>query len=210
MCGSVGKQAFAWLFSRPNGIGCASDRDRNRPLSVQYATDSTFAYQIKKLIALAYVPVTDVAEHYNILIESPYYKRNEEKISPLLDYFEDTWVGRLHRSGHRRQPKFHIPWWNVYLSTLNKEAKTNNSVEGWHNAFQATTSRGKPTLQKLLQSIQKEQSYQELRMEQSVTQICPKLTKQTKKMFELLQSQVALYPSTRGLDYLSLIAKSIL
>lgn len=179
-------------------------------MSIQYATDSTFAYQIKKLIALAYVPLTDVTEHYNLLIDSPYYKRNEERLSPMLDYFEDTWVGRLHRSGHRRQPKYQIAWWNVYLSTLNKEAKTNNAVEGWHNAFQATTGRGTPTLHKLIQSLQKEQSYQELRMEQSVTLIGPKLTKETKKMYNTLQSQVTLYPTSKGLEYLSMIAKTIL
>ncbi|XP_078536767.1 uncharacterized protein LOC144822773 [Lissotriton helveticus] len=179
-------------------------------LSVEYATNSSFAFQIKKLIALAYVPETDVAEHYNILIDSPFYKQNEAKLSPFLDYFEDTWVGRLHRSGHRRNPKFLIPWWNVYRSTLNGDSKTNNAVEGWHNAFVQSTGRTKPTLEHFIKCLQKEQSYQEFRMDQSVTELVPKTSKQNKQMHKYLEEEVKLYPSTKGIEYLNIIAKTLL
>ena len=32
----------------------------------------------------------------------------------VIDYFEDTYIGRLHPGGHRRAPLFDLALWNMY------------------------------------------------------------------------------------------------
>ena len=44
---------------------------------------------------------------------------------------------------------------------LNKRARTNNSVEGWHNAFQSGISIHHTSLAKLMNYLQRQQSLQE-------------------------------------------------
>ena len=78
-------------------------------LNIDYATKSHFAFEINKLIALAFVPTAEVANHNDLLLESQFSRTNEEKLALSLDYLEDTWVGYMHRFGHRCQPRFHIP-----------------------------------------------------------------------------------------------------
>lgn len=69
------------------------------------------------LPALAFVPQDDVIESFKNLIETNYFSTNEELLSPLIDYFESNWIGRLqHR--HRREPKFSIPIWNCFSPNL--------------------------------------------------------------------------------------------
>ncbi|XP_008182264.1 uncharacterized protein LOC103309191 [Acyrthosiphon pisum] len=75
-------------------------------LSKQYKEDSTFAFEIKKLNALAYVPVDYVVRYFEYLVDTPFYRELESDLSRLLDYFEETWVGKMDRSRKRKNPKF--------------------------------------------------------------------------------------------------------
>ncbi|KAF2883555.1 hypothetical protein ILUMI_22619 [Ignelater luminosus] len=55
---------------------------------------------------------------------------------PIVDYFEDTWIGRPGRRNKRRNPSFPHSLWNCYEATLEDLPKiNNNSVEGWHREF---------------------------------------------------------------------------
>ena len=72
-----------------------------------------------------------------------------------MDYFEDTWVGRLHRSGQRRQLMFQILWWNVYNSTMAQQAKTDN-------ACQATLGSSHPNLYQILEILKKNKAIKNL------------------------------------------------
>jgi len=60
---------------------------------------------------------------------------NEELLSPIINYFEDTWIGRPNRNNRRHSPQFNFCIWNCYDSVLNHQPRTNNAVEGWHHAF---------------------------------------------------------------------------
>lgn len=95
----------------------------------KYKSDSEFSIQIRLLAALAYVPVSKVVDGFQKLVESDYYQEHEEILQPLLDYFEDTWIGRMVRN-RRRAPKFPLILWNCYEATKNGLPKTNNSIEG--------------------------------------------------------------------------------
>ena len=49
----------------------------------------------------------------------------------------------------------------MHSRVTNNQARTNNHVEGWHNAFQSTISCTHPSIGKLLTFLQREQSFQE-------------------------------------------------
>jgi len=56
--------------------------------------DVIFAYEIKKLSALAFVPVINVIFVFEELMNSNpnYYVENKEDLQAVVDYFKDTWI----------------------------------------------------------------------------------------------------------------------
>ncbi|CAF1515142.1 unnamed protein product [Adineta ricciae] len=62
----------------------------------------------------------------------------------------------------RKSPKFPIELWNVYDRVSENLPRTNNSIEGWHNAFAQRVSIAHPTINKLTDKIRTEQSKFEL------------------------------------------------
>jgi len=63
-------------------------------MAQKYISDSTFSLQIRLLLALEYVPENHVIDAFEELIDSQHYTKNENILRPLIDYFEDTWIGR--------------------------------------------------------------------------------------------------------------------
>ena len=59
----------------------------------------------------------------------------EQFAGNVIDYFEDTYIGRLRPGGHRRAPLFDLALWNMYDQTIGDLPRTNNAVEGWHRRF---------------------------------------------------------------------------
>ena len=49
----------------------------------------------------------------------------------------------------------------MYTRVLNQTARTNNYVEGWHNAFQSDLSSPHPSISKLLRYFKREQAIQD-------------------------------------------------
>lgn len=78
-------------------------------------------------MSLAFVPATDVIEIFMELLETSFFKDNENLISPLVNYFEDTCRGT-----GRIAPLFPLDMWNQYQGTEEKLPNTNNYIEGWH------------------------------------------------------------------------------
>ena len=48
--------------------------------------------------------------------------------------------------------------WNVYDRVMLNLPRSNNSVEGWHNAFATRVTIAHPTIHKLAEKIRHEQS----------------------------------------------------
>ncbi|KAG8175715.1 hypothetical protein JTE90_022467 [Oedothorax gibbosus] len=106
-----------------------------------------FQTNLKKLSAIAFLPVTEVIPVYEQLCDSEF---SEDEFSPLLDYIDDTWIGRILR-GHRRwEPTFPLHIWNQNDNVKDSLEKTNNSVEGWHNAFRLLVGSSHPTIWKII------------------------------------------------------------
>ena len=91
------------------------------------------------IAALAFVPPDEVEAYFEQYCD---YARNlySEDCDPIIDYFEDTYIGRFRRNAPRRAPLFAQALWNMFHRTFNEIARTNNSVEGWHRSFQATVA----------------------------------------------------------------------
>ena len=76
------------------------------------------------LASLAFVPVPYVITAFESLSEN--FPLDAPALA-LIDYFEDTYIGRLCPGGQRRNPLFAITVWNMHDQT----------AQGWHRSFQA-------------------------------------------------------------------------
>ena len=81
----------------------------------------------------AFVPSDDVGVLFEQLLQS-LNTETDAILEEFLSYFESTWVGIMQR-GRRRRPLFDRLLWSCYYRVLDDLPKTNNSLEGWHHAF---------------------------------------------------------------------------
>ena len=95
----------------------------------------------------AFIPPQQVIAVFERLSDHIQQANGED--AQVLDYFEDTYVGRFRRNGPRGVPLF----------TVQQEMpRTNNHIEGWHRKFQGICASYHPKFWKFLELLQKEQS----------------------------------------------------
>jgi len=63
-------------------------------LRLRYISDPNVALCIRQLLSLAFVPSSDVVAAFDELVESSFFRENEEMVLHLVNYFEDNWIGR--------------------------------------------------------------------------------------------------------------------
>lgn len=93
-------------------------------LQTVYNENADFAFQLRLLMALAYVPVDSVVEAYEELVSTPFFAEpNEHKdaIESLLTYFQKTYIYDFDRFGKKKPPLFPVNLWNVFELTLSGE-----------------------------------------------------------------------------------------
>ena len=65
--------------------------------------------------------------------------KNQDEISKemenFIDYFVETYLGTVGRSGRRGNPRIKIPTWNKFASVLEKVPCTNNGSEAFNGAL---------------------------------------------------------------------------
>ena len=74
-------------------------------LQNRYRDDDEFNLKIRMLVAVAFVPTTDVIRAFESLSEN---LPLDAPAQAIIDYFEDTYIGRLRPGGQRRDPLFPI------------------------------------------------------------------------------------------------------
>ncbi|XP_008189202.1 uncharacterized protein LOC103311386 [Acyrthosiphon pisum] len=149
-------------------------------LQKKYIDDVTFALQIRKLPSLAYVPENKVIESYEKLLDTKYFIENDELLSPILNYFDDTWIG-------------HLP-------------RTNNAVEGWHNCFTSILNQCHPSIWKFILALKKEENTNKIKIEQYIAGECPPAKKKYQDKAQRLK-QICYDFENRSIDdYLQGIA----
>ena len=126
-------------------------------LSQRYNQEEEFALHIRTLPTLAFLPAGDVIEGFEELVDTIRIL-NDNVTDDLLQYFEDTYIGRYCRNAPRRPPLFAINLWNMFNRTDDELPQTNNSVEGWHRSFQGHVSACHPVFWKFLSVLQKEEN----------------------------------------------------
>ena len=83
-----------------------------------------------------------------------------DNLDNVYNYWEDNYVGRLRRN-RRANPLFPITMWNMRGRVADGLPRTNNSVEGWHNAFQSSVACHHPTVYTLVDHFRCEQDITE-------------------------------------------------
>ncbi|KAK9738629.1 hypothetical protein QE152_g9700 [Popillia japonica] len=146
-------------------IQCILRAINSKGLKQRYETDVEFGLKLRMLPAAAFVPTESVVEVFETLCENQIFPPEAQEV---VDYFEDTWIGRPHRR-QRRPPQFDLDMWNLYQSILEDLPKTNNSVEGWHRGFAERVGAMHANIWKFINYIRKEQSLNEIRIEQYVS-----------------------------------------
>ena len=85
-------------------------------LQQEYSQNSNFALSARMI----FVPVQQMDDYF---IDLSNYL--DPSLQPILDYFEDNYLGRIQRRGTtRRTPMFEPQVWNVFLRTLLREPTT--------------------------------------------------------------------------------------
>jgi hypothetical protein len=106
---------------------------------------------MKNLAALAFVPERNVIEEFiQIKENAPEVLDGKQKklfvfvhthftlyfsLSDLVIYFEDNFIGRKMSRNRRNNPRYGVSMWNCFSRVHIDLPRTNNAVEGWHNAF---------------------------------------------------------------------------
>ena len=93
-----------------------------------------------------------------------------------MSYFEFSYIGCVRGRGVRQRrtsPFFPIDSWNVCFRTETDMPRTNNHLEGYHNALQSSLSCTHPNLWKLIAALKREEQLAQLKkMEFDRGEIC--------------------------------------
>jgi len=63
------------------------------------------------------------------------------QVLDLILYFEDNFIGRTMTRNRRKTPRYDITMWNCFERINEDLPRTNNAIEGWHNAFHVSVTK---------------------------------------------------------------------
>jgi len=124
---------------------------KHKELLELYKNDPYCALNMKKLMAIAFVPVDDVTKAYDLLLTETSFFEDNDILNDFLIYFEATWIG-----GRTRSPQFSIELWNCHNSILSDLGKKNNICEGFNRALNSLLSVHDPTVFKFIQGLKRQ------------------------------------------------------
>ncbi|CAF3739229.1 unnamed protein product [Rotaria sordida] len=100
--GELSKNAALMLMIRRQHTVETVDADGCLPEKLRKTEDEYFRLNVKKLIALAFVPVDEITTGFDLIVN-----QFADDADDLLDYFEKTWIGEPKRRGtSRKKPQF--------------------------------------------------------------------------------------------------------
>jgi len=175
----------------------------------RYMEDQEFALHSKMICALSFLPPDDVEEGFEQLSDVIREAYNDQ-MDNLLEYFEDTYIGRYRRNAPRRPAMFPVNFWNMFHRTYDELPRTNNSVEGWHRGFQAQVSSCHPVFWKFLQILQNEESLKRVEIIQNLVGFQPQ--PQRRRYRDCNARILAIvddYPNRNRMQYLRSIAHNL-
>jgi len=172
-------------------------------LTERFRNDAEFALQCKMVPSIAFVPVADVVQAFEEI------SRNlDGELDPLLDYFEETYIGPRNRRGAgRRAPRFAIALWNVFDRAAAGMARTNNFAEAQHRGLQTLCQMTHPTFWKFVKKLSLSQQKVDTNIEQLIAGVEPP---QSRRMYRDINRRIGLiiadYNNRTKWDYIRGIA----
>lgn len=97
-------------------------------LQTVYNEDAEFAFQLRLLIALAFLPSGAIVDAYKELVSTEFFdggNEHKEAIEDLLTYFQKTYVFAFDRRGKETPPLYPPEFWSVYSMVLSGELREN-------------------------------------------------------------------------------------
>ncbi|KII60701.1 hypothetical protein RF11_14879 [Thelohanellus kitauei] len=144
------------------------------------------------------------------MLEHEFFVSHGNILQPLIEYFEDTYIGRVIVGNRRRTPIFPISLWNVHDATFSGCDRTTNGVEGWHHSFSRFVSGNHMPIFKFLTKLKEYEDYSRFQTSQVLagTRISQKRLKY-KALNERLTRLVRGYDPNNIIDYLIHISYNI-
>jgi hypothetical protein len=139
-------------------------------LAGKYGSDIKLSLKLRHLVALAFVPSTDIARYFDTL--KPEMPENTKSV---VTWFEETYVhGRVRvtlRSGNqaRTAPLFPPSFWSVKDQVDLNIPRTQNLVEAWHRRINSLVCQKHIGVYKLIQHLTKEQGEVNARIQDIIT-----------------------------------------
>ena len=110
----------------------------------------------------------------------------------------------------RSRPKFDLRLWNTYDRVIRDLPRSNNALEGWHNAFNNRVSIKHPSITKLAKCIIREQSRFEIDIERLRTGEQPRKKKKVYADLDARLKRIAMSYHVNNIeDYLYRIAVNL-
>ena len=111
----------------------------------------------------------------------------------------------------RKKPMFDHEFWNVHDRVIASVPRSNNSVEGWHNAFGRRVAITHPDIVKLAEKIRREQSKFEVDMAKILQGHDIKMKKACyRRLDERISRLVNAFDSSQVEEFLQNMAANIL
>nr|CAD7427422.1 unnamed protein product [Timema monikensis] len=116
-----------------------------------YNNNTEFCLKARMISALAFVPENDLDQALDLLAEEL-----PDNLQPLIDWFEDNYIGRRNRRGvGRRVALFPPNMWFLYTRVLNGTDRTNNHTEAAHLRLGTELGMQHPTKWKFIDALRK-------------------------------------------------------
>lgn len=118
-----------------------------------YENDNSFALQMKKIFALAFVLPCDVNRAFvEIKSESAFDEDLNKDLGVFFAYVHSTYIGSAYVSSlYKRE------FWSVHDRVKNNVARTNNSLEAWNRRFGVLCESSHIPLYRIIKHLQSEQ-----------------------------------------------------
>ena len=174
----------------------------------RYRTEADFALSARMVPALAFVPPAAMENAVSELApDLPL------ELMPLLNYFEDNYIGRLRYAPGggptRAPPLFPIEWWTVHQRTLDGEPRTNNFAEAAHRKLQREFSVDHPSLWRFIDGIRTVQHSRDVTYAQFVAgNNPPKKRSKYEKADARILKVVSEFEDRNTIEYLAGIAQN--
>ncbi|KAB0805304.1 hypothetical protein PPYR_02274 [Photinus pyralis] len=153
----------------------------------------------RMVVSLAFVPTGDLDAAIDRLADVL-----PVELQPLLQWFEDFYVGRLNRRGNVRRPAIFPPeMWSLYNRVVNDMDRTNNHAEAAHRCLQSEMGMDHPILWRFIDGLRKIQKGRDMFYEHLLAgHEPPKKLRKYRDADTRIKTIVADYANRDIIDYL--------